>query len=117
MRAAFLVMMLAGCATVPRDGTVPSSAAIARALDEWNFCLPDQFTHCPHPPEREVHVLRCRPADGPNPPSRVLCRFSGELLRPAGRRTAFGPDCAWLRHRGSGVWIIESFPDADLCEF
>lgn len=117
MRAAFAVLILAGCAT----GAVerPSRRAVSAAIINWSACVQDETTSCLPPPRRvELTRLSCIPAPEPGHPERMLCRFSGARIMGVRHRLRFSGECAHLvRYSPRGRWSIQNFPDADLCDF
>lgn len=118
MRAAFALLALAGlaaCATPAPAGGVPTREDMSAALRAWMTCDEAVTTNCASPPDRVVvHSLRCRPAGEAGRESRVLCNFSYTASYPWHAPPSRG--CAWLSRDAQGVWRIESYPDADLCE-
>jgi hypothetical protein len=116
MRAAILIVILAGCAAAPASGDLPSRAAVGEAIRQALACDASEDASCAEQPRRIiVRSLRCRPAANFEHPRRVLCRFSGMQVRRLHRR-AFGPECAWLNREPGGSWRIDIWPDADVCD-
>ena len=89
---------------------LPSREEVIVALARWDSTAP----------RRVLETLDCRPEaadEVAGRPSLVLCRFSGELALPDGRRRRFGLDCAYLARDAERIWRIEYFPDAEFCDF
>ena len=84
MRAAVLILILAGCATAPASRDLPSRAAVGEAIRQALACDSSEDASCAEQPRRIiVHSLRCRPDANFEHPRRVLCRFSGrQVYRP-----------------------------------
>lgn len=119
MRAAFALPPLAGlaaCAMAPASADLPSRAAVGEAIRQALACDASEDASCAEQPRRIiVHSLRCRPAATLEDSRRVLCRFSGRHMRQI-RSWEFGPECAWLIRDAGGIWRIDIWPDADVCE-
>lgn len=116
MRAAILIVALATCAAAPESADLPSRAAVGEAIREALACDSSEDASCAEQPRRIiVRSLRCRPSANFEHPRRVLCRFSGTQVRRL-RSWDFGPECAWLDREPGGIWRIDIWPDADVCD-
>lgn len=124
MRRALLVLPLAACATVPTASVdMPSRATMEELLYRSdNICmfmslrLPGE--ECNAVPRRQLRMLRCVADPRPDPPPRLICRYAGVRLVPGGARALrFGPECAYVSGHEGGGWRIDSYPDAEVCEF
>jgi hypothetical protein len=116
MRAAILFVALAGCATAPVSGDLPGRAAVGEAIRLALACDASEDASCAEQPRRIIlHSLRCRPDATREHPGRVFCRFSGTHVRRLHARE-FGPECAWLMRDSRGIWQIDIWPDADVCD-
>lgn len=100
--------------------TVPTAGQLTEALyDSDNMCryISSRTEPCVEVPRRRLQAVRCIEAPATDLP-RVLCRFAGfRTWREGAREEPFGPECAYLLLRVDGIWRVDRYPDAEVCEF
>ena len=119
-----LLVGLAACVTTAERRPAPSRGETAAAIKRWRDCVlrpvpgPIPDITCSSAVRRVfVTSLRCRPGERPGE-TRALCRFTTLIEPRRGGSERRGPECAWLvRDDVGGDWWVDSWPDADQCEF
>lgn len=95
---------------------LPTRVQIERALNMHEACRGAGNMACDSPLHYRIGSSRCFDLEDPNNPGRILCRYAATVSGREAPPSHLPHDCAYFRRDAAGIWRVDAYPDADMCE-
>jgi hypothetical protein len=109
-------LALVGWPAAAEARQLPTTAQVERALNMHEACRAAGNMACHTPLHYRLTRSRCLDLEDPNNPGRILCLYWGVLSGLEAPPQVLRHDCAYFKRDAAGIWRVDAYPDADMCE-
>jgi hypothetical protein len=95
---------------------LPTQAQVERALNAHEACRGAGNMACFPPLHYRIRRNHCFDLADPYQPGRILCRYASRISGRDGPPNFVPQDCAYFKRDAAGIWRVDAYPDADMCE-
>ncbi len=95
---------------------LPTRAQIEWALNAHEACRGAGNMACDAPLHYRIGPTRCFDLEDPYNPGRILCRYPATVSGRDAPPSHVPHDCAYFKRDRAGIWRVDAYPDADMCE-
>ena len=95
---------------------MPTRAELQSAINAHWACSGSAIEGCTNALIYRLSGLRCLEVEDEFHPGRILCLYRGTVRRGPGRSIRLREECVYVRRDSGWRWIVDAYPDADMCE-